>query len=100
MKMNTEVWQVVGIVKRKGKTGVTYTTLHLNGFHTDYDLKNAEVCDGTRCLIETTSAELPPVHLGDCVELLYAKGFEDKAVLRSLIVVQGNPFEVGKNGKK
>lgn len=95
-----EKWQVLGIVKRKSKTGAIYTTLHLIGNHDQYSVDNAEVCQGSRCLIETTAAELPPVQIGDEVELLYAKGFEDKAVLRSLIITQKNPMAGGNNAKK
>ena len=94
-----EKWQVIGIVKRKSKTGATYTTLHLIGNHDKYSVDNAEVCQGNRVAYETTSAELPPVNVGDTVELLYGKGFEDKAVLRSLIVVEKNPM-VDNNAKK
>jgi hypothetical protein len=94
-----EKWQVIGIVKRKSKTGATYTTLHLIGQHDQYSVDNAEVCQGNRVIAETTSATLPPVNIGDEVELLYAKGFEDKAVLRSLIVSQKNPM-VNNNAKK
>lgn len=94
-----EKWQVIGIVKRKSKTGATYTTLHLVGPHDKYSVENAEVCQGSRVIAETTSATLPPVNIGDEVELLYAKGFEDKAVLRSLIVSQKNPM-VNNNAKK
>lgn len=94
-----EKWQVIGIVKRKSKTGATYTTLHLVGAHDKYSVDNAEVCQGSRVITETTAAELPPVNIGDEVELLYAKGFEDKAVLRSLIVSQKNPM-VNNNAKK
>ena len=70
------------------------------GQHDKYSVDNAEVCQGSRCLIETTSAELPPVQIGDEVELLYTKGFEDKAVLRSLIVTQKNPVAGNNNAKK
>lgn len=94
-----EKWQVIGIVKRKSKTGAIYTTLHLVGPHDKYSVENAEVCQGSRVIVETTAAELPPVNIGDEVELLYAKGFEDKAVLRSLIVSQKNPM-VNNNAKK
>ena len=38
-----EKWQVIGIVKRKSKTGATYTTLHLVGQHDQYSVDNAEV---------------------------------------------------------
>ena len=95
-----ERWQVLGIVKRKSKTGTVYTTLHLIGNHDQYSVDNAEVCQGSRCLIETTAAELPPVQIGDEVELLYSKGFEDKAVLRSLIITQKNPVAGNNNAKK
>ena len=95
-----EKWQVLGIVKRKSKTGAIYTTLHLIGSHDKYSVDNAEVCQGSRCLVETTAAELPPVQIGDEVELLYAKGFEDKAVLRSLIITQKNPVAGNNNAKK
>lgn len=86
-----EKWTVIGIVKRKSKNGAVYTTLHLTGNHDKYSVDNADVCQGQRCLVETTSADLPPVQIGDEVELLYSKGFEDKAVLRSLIITQKNP---------
>ena len=95
-----ERWQILGIVKRKSKTGAIYTTLHMIGQHDKYSVDNAEVCQGSRCLIETTSAELPPVQIGDEVELLYAKGFEDKAVLRGLIVTEKNPVAGNNNAKK
>lgn len=95
-----EKWQVLGIVKRKSKTGAIYTTLHLIGNHDKYSVDNAEVCQGSRCLVETTASELPPVQIGDEVELLYAKGFEDKAVLRSLIITQKNPVAGNNNAKK
>lgn len=95
-----ERWQVIGIVKRKSKTGATYTTLHLVGNHDKYSVDNAEVCQGSRVMAETTSSELPPVQIGDEVELLYAKGFEDKAVLRSIIVTQKNPVAGNNNAKK
>lgn len=98
--MEVDVWQIVGIVKRKGKTGVVYTTLHLLGFHDDYTLKNAEVCEGNKVITEITAYDLPDVTIGDKVELLYAKGFEDKAVLRSLIIKEKNPVAGGNNGKK
>ena len=38
--------------------------------------------------------------IGDEVELLYAKGFEDKAVLRSVLVTQKNPMQGNDNAKK
>ena len=94
-----ERWQIIGIVVRKGKTGAKWTTLHLVGQHDKYSVENADVCQGSKVLTETTSAELPPVSVGDTVELLYAKGFEDKAVLRSLIVTEKNPM-VNNNAKK
>lgn len=94
-----ERWQIIGIVVRKGKTGAKWTTLHLVGQHDKYSVENAEVCHGSRVLTETTSAELPAVQVGDTVELLYAKGFEDKAVLRSVLVVEKNPM-VNNNAKK
>lgn len=95
-----ETWQVIGLVKRKSKTGATYTTVHLVGQHDKYSVDNAEVCQGSRVMAETTSYELPPVNIGDEVELLYAKGFEDKAILRSLLVVQKNPVAGNNNAKK
>ena len=54
-----EKWRVIGIVKRKSKTGATYTTLHLIGQHDQYSVDNAEVCQGNRVIAETTSATLP-----------------------------------------
>ena len=98
-----EKWTVIGIVKRKSKNGAVYTTLHLTGNHDKYSVDNAEVCQGQRCIVETTASELPPVQIGDEVELLYTKGFEDKAVLRSLIISQKNPVSNnagGNNAKK
>lgn len=94
-----EKWQIIGIVKRKSKTGATYTTLHLVGSHDKYSVDNAEVCQGSRVMTETTAHELPPVQIGDEIELLYGKGFEDKAVLRSLIVTQKNPVAGNNNGQ-
>ena len=78
--MNNETWQVIGIVKRKSKTGAIYTTLHLIGQHDKYSVDNAEVCQGSRVMTETTAHDLPPVTIGDEIELLYAKGFEDKEI--------------------
>lgn len=94
-----ERWQIIGIVKRKSKTGAIYTTLHMVGQHDKYSVDNAEVCQGSRVMTETTAHELPPVQIGDEVELLYAKGFEDKAVLRSLIVTEKNPVAGNTNGQ-
>lgn len=95
-----EKWNVIGVVKRKSKTGAIYTTLHLVGLFDDYTVKNAELCKGSCVLIETTSHELPVINVGDEVELLYAKGFEDKAVLRSVLVTQKNPMQGNDNAKK
>lgn len=96
-----ERWQVIGIVKRKSKSSnAIYTTLYLIGNHTDYDVDNAEVCQGSRCIAETTSAQLPPVTIGDTIELLYGKGFEGKAVLKGFIVTDKNPVAGGNNAKK
>ncbi len=97
--MNEEKRQVIGLVKRKSKTGAIYTTLHLVGSHDNYSVDNAEVCQGSRVMTETTAHDLPSVHIGDEVELLYGKGFEDKAVLRSLIVTQKNPVSGNNNGQ-
>ena len=98
--MDNETWQVIGLVKRKSKTGAIYTTLHLIGQHDKYSVDNAEVCQGSRVMTETTAHDLPPVTIGDEIELLYAKGFEDKAVLRSLLVTKKNPVAGNDNAKK
>lgn len=98
--MNNETWQVIGLVKRKSKTGAIYTTLHLIGQHDKYSVDNAELCQGSRVMTETTAYELPPVSIGDEIELLYAKGFEDKAVLRSVLVIKKNPVAGNENAKK
>lgn len=94
-----EKYVVVGIRKREDKNKNIWTTLFMTSEFDDYAKENSLSCLGQQTLVETTRYELPSLQIGDEVELLYAKGFEDKAVLRSVIVTQKNPVAGGNNGQ-
>ena len=95
-----EEYLVVGIVERKGKTGRLWTTLYLQCDMDAYSKENSERCEGVKVVVESTGAELPILHIGDTVQLLYTKGFEDKAVLGGVVVVKTNPVTGSNNAKK
>lgn len=93
-----EEYLVVGITERKGKNGNIWTSLYLQGDFDTYAKENSERCEGVKTIVEQTGATLPILHVGDTVQLLYTKGFEDKAVLGGVVVTKSNPVG-GNNGQ-
>lgn len=88
------VYKVIGVIKRKytegkneGKTACTY---HLSGKFSDYDIKNADT-DGEQVLKEFAYKDFG-VKVGDYVNVVYVKGYQDKAQLDNMYPVK-NPFE-------
>ena len=56
-----------------------YHTYYYTGSFSDYDLENSDV-QGKTCGSENTSLDLN-CKIGDEVEFIYKKGFQDRAVL-------------------
>lgn len=74
------------------KTGRKWYTYYFSTEFTDYEKENSEQCLGSSVLIEGSGTDFV-VNLGDVCELSYAKGFQDKAVLSGIHVVDRNPFD-------
>ena len=66
--------------KNEGKTGFTY---YFEKSFSDYDLENS-VCQGS-CVTQEFSYTDFGVQIGDDVQAVYEKGFQDKAILVNLV---------------
>lgn len=93
----TQNYVLVGKKVATSKTGTKYYSYYFQVPFTDYELENAE-CTGCAVAIENCTKDFPNVGIGDEVILSYAKGFQDKAVLNQIVVVQKNPCV--EDGKK
>lgn len=89
--MDAGVVRIMGIQSYDSKTkdGLTVTNsiLHYCEEFNDYDNKNGAV--GVRCINEFTRIPLPQgLKINDYCRLVYSKGFQDKAVLSNIIVLE------------
>ena len=66
--------------KNEGKTGYTY---YFEKDFSDYDIENS-VCEGKSVTQEFSYTDFG-VQIGDEVQAVYEKGFQDKAVLVNLV---------------
>jgi len=88
--MENNYYKVLGIMKRPytegknaGKTGCTY---HLSGSFSSYDQDTADV-SGERVFSEFAYKDFG-VQVGDTVDVVYGKGYQDKAVLENIYPVK------------
>ena len=79
--------KIVGLVVSTSKKGTTGTTLHLTGEHDAYQRENANKCEGVAVTTEYIRGDYSNLKLGQSVNLIYNKGFEDKAILAEIIPV-------------
>lgn len=79
------------LIGRKGttskNTGKKYFSYYFMTEFNNYELENAD-CLGHSIIIENTSLDFNAVSIGDECELVYGKGFQDKAVLTGIKVVK------------
>ena len=83
---------MLGRKKVTTKTGRKWNTYYFICDFADYEKENSEECLGSCVLIEGSGIDFV-VNVGDVCELTYAKGFQDKAVLSGIHVVDRNPFD-------
>lgn len=90
---------IVGVKKSvyKGKDGQMksgYNYCGLKDF-TSYEMESAD-CEGQDIIREWSSVDFN-VHVGDVVEFIYEPGYQDKAMLVDVRMIEaagtGNPFE-------
>lgn len=94
--------EIVGIRKGKTKNGKDFFNYYGLKEFSNYDQENGE-CDG-RMPVDAFSYMDYGVAVGDIVDFQYEPGFEGKATLSNIVMIQmgsGNPFDSGKEaGKK
>lgn len=90
--MSRPLYQVVGIKKAVStKTKKDCFTYHFAGDFTPYEIENCE-CDGKNTFTEFSYTDYG-LHINDLVELGYTKGFQDKATLSEVVVVNSPYIE-------
>ncbi len=94
MIMNENVVKIVGIKKQPSKNDkkrIGTTIFYIQDFD-DYSLENATELSGMMCGREFTYSEVD-CKVGDIVELLYRKGFNDTATLAGVRLVMPAPVK-------
>lgn len=85
-------YTLLGRKKVTTKTGRAWNTYFFSCDFSDYEKENSEECLGLSVLVEGSATDFA-VNVGDVCELNYARGFQDKAVLIGIHVVNPNPFD-------
>ena len=87
---------IIGIKKAPSKKNpnVMYFTYYYTGVFSDYELENSETI-GQSCGSEFSTKDIG-CKVGDRVEFLYERGFQDKAQLCGCNVVNPAPVPIGK----
>lgn len=81
--MKNDIGTVIGIVRGISKDGLPFTKLSLTGEYDDY-VKN---CTGND--VQQVYVKKPlEVKMGNTVELVYARGYEDKAYVKTVNVLK------------
>lgn len=86
--------KLVGIkvtTRQDGNKGYVY---HFVDTFSDYDKEHAE-CYGNQVFSEYSTKAFK-VNVGDEVDVIYAKGYQDKAVLMDILVVSENKIKINK----
>ena len=88
----SEIVKIVGIKKtlKKDTTDVFYWNIFYEQAFSDYDTESAVEIYGKQTGMEFAREDYG-VHVGDEVECLYTKGFQDKAFLAGVKVVKAAP---------
>lgn len=79
--------QIVGIQKGQSRNGRGFTNLHFTTEYTPYESQNGS-CVGFKVGTEFTYADLQGIQPGDVVDLVYEKGYQDKATLANVVMLE------------
>lgn len=85
--MARDVYEVIGLFSTTTKANKVFTQLQLAGEFSDYQKKNSSRIDGRMVITESLHEELPDINVGDMVELVYRRGFNNSAVLSEVRTV-------------
>ena len=81
--------KVLGFVVAESKKGTIGTSLSLETEFDEYRQETAEKCEGNDCIREYIRGDYSRLlAVGQTVDLVYGKGFQDKAVLREVIPIE------------
>ena len=76
--------QILGIQRITKQNGQNVTVLHVTRDFDEYESRNGQ---GIACENIYIGKPLPYLKLGDYIDLVYAKGFMGKAVIRDVVVL-------------
>lgn len=74
-------FEIVGIMSSKGKDGTIFTTLCLTGAFPPYRSEKSQRVEGVDVTREVTTIPCDHLNVGDFVQLVYTRGYENKARL-------------------
>ena len=81
-------YEVLGILTTIGKEGKVFSTLYFATGFPEYRAEKAVRAEGVVVVKENTSLDVSSLKVGDLVNLVYARGYEDKAKLVKILKVQ------------
>ena len=86
--------RILGIKKGKNKEGNPSYVYYFSDDYSDYERNNAE-CLGSPVSSIYSSKDFK-VNVGDELELIYGRGFQDKAVLKEIRIISERTLKINK----
>lgn len=81
-------YEILGILTSTGKNGTIFSTLYLAADFPAYRAEKAVRAEGVEVIKEITTIDVSKLHVGDLVNLVYTRGYGDKARLVAITKVQ------------
>lgn len=81
-------YEVLGILTTTGKEGKVFSTLYFATGFPEYRAEKAVRAEGVLVVRENTALDVSSLKVGDLVNLIYTRGYEDRAKLVKIIKVQ------------
>lgn len=85
--MKDDIGKVIGIVRARNKDDKPITKLFLVGEHEDYVVESSEKIEG-KTVVEAYINGAVEVNMNQTVKLVWGKGYQGKAVIRGVDVIQ------------